>query len=174
MVDQVGAGPTGPAPVLPGALRTARLTLLPLRVEHAEEMAVVLADPALHAFTGDAPLPVAELRARYQRQVAGSPDPAEAWGNWVIRLDAEGALTGYVQATATADQAEIAWVVGTPWQRRGIAKEAAQGLVAALTGTVLAHIHPDHRASEEVAAAAGLAPTEQWQDGERRWELTLP
>lgn len=114
MVDQVGAGPTGPAPVLPGALRTARLTLLPLRVEHAEEMAVVLADPALHAFTGDAPLPVAELRARYQRQVAGSPDPAEAWGNWVIRLDAEGALTGYVQATATADQAEIAWVVGTP------------------------------------------------------------
>jgi hypothetical protein len=25
-----------------------------------------------------------------------------------------------------------------------------------------------------VAAAAGLCPTDQWQDGEGRWELVLP
>ena len=35
---------------------TSRLILLPLRPEHAEEMAGVLADPALHAFIGGAPL----------------------------------------------------------------------------------------------------------------------
>ena len=33
-------------------ISTARLDLLPLRVEHAAEMAEVLADPALHTFTG--------------------------------------------------------------------------------------------------------------------------
>jgi hypothetical protein len=39
----------------PETVRTARLALLPLRVEHAGEMAEVLSDPALHAFTGGAP-----------------------------------------------------------------------------------------------------------------------
>ena len=33
-------------------LRTARLDLAPLTVEDAAEMAVVLADPGLYAFTG--------------------------------------------------------------------------------------------------------------------------
>ncbi|RSS52333.1 GNAT family N-acetyltransferase, partial [Streptomyces sp. WAC07061] len=37
-------------------------------------------------------------------------------------------------------------------------------------GTVVAHVHPDHAASAAVAAAAGLAPTGRWQDGEARWE----
>lgn len=35
--------------------------------------------------------------------------------------------------------------------------------------SVVAHVHPEHGASAAVAAAAGLAPTEVWQDGERRW-----
>ncbi|MEU0968125.1 hypothetical protein ABZ357_22790 [Streptomyces sp. NPDC005917] len=34
---------------------TGRLELLPLRVGHAEEMAAVLSDPALHTFTGGTP-----------------------------------------------------------------------------------------------------------------------
>jgi hypothetical protein len=54
---------------------TDRLTLLPLRVEHAEEMAAVLADPDLHAFIGGAPLGPQDLRARYERLVAGPPTP---------------------------------------------------------------------------------------------------
>lgn len=82
---------------------------------------------------------------------------------------------GTVQATVTAagSVAEIAWVVGTPWQGRGLASEAAQGLVSWLgeqaVSTVVAHIHPDHRASAAVATAAGLTPTDEWQDGEVRW-----
>jgi RimJ/RimL family protein N-acetyltransferase len=155
---------------------TARLSLLPLRVEHAEEMAVALADPALHAFIGGAPAARDALRTRYERLVAGSPDPAVSWCNWVLRLRGEGCLVGTVQATVSDEQAEIAWVLGTPWQGRGLAKEAAHGLTTWLTArsihAVIAHIHPAHRASAAVARAAGLTPTDHHQDGELRWELT--
>ncbi|MGW1757048.1 GNAT family N-acetyltransferase [Streptomyces mirabilis] len=168
-----------PAPHLPAhTLRTARLDLLPLRVEHAGEMAEVLSDPALHTFIGGAPATPEALRSRYERLVAGSPDPAVVWCNWVLRLREEGCLVGTVQATLTGEVAEIAWVVGTPWQGRGFAGEAARALVGRLgeepgVRTVVAHVHPDHRASAAVAAAAGLGPTDRYQDGEVRWELPL-
>ncbi|MFG2722164.1 GNAT family N-acetyltransferase [Streptomyces sp. NPDC048416] len=158
-------------------IETARLDLVPLRVDHADEMAAVLSDPALHAFTGGAPDTARDLRARYERLSTGSPDPAVSWLNWVILLRDEGCLTGTVQATigpcALGARAEIAWVVGTPWQHRGIAGEAARGLVTWLGGQpveeLVAHIHPEHHASAGVAATCGLTPTDEWQDGERRW-----
>lgn len=69
--------------------------------------------------------------------------------------------------------AEIAWVVGTPWQGRGIATEAVRALVDRLGAegvrSYVAHIHPDHAASAAVAAAAGLAPTDERHEGEIRW-----
>jgi RimJ/RimL family protein N-acetyltransferase len=157
-----------------------RLTLVPLAGEHADEMAVVLADPELYAFTGGSPPTRQELRARYERWIAGSPDPAVSWCNWVIQLRSPRRLAGTVQATiSTAGDpvAEVAWVVGKPWQGQGIATEAARALIAWLrqqsVKTVIAHIHPDHHASAAVAAAVGLTPTGQLQDGEVRWRLTL-
>ncbi|MDV9177590.1 GNAT family N-acetyltransferase [Streptomyces sp. W16] len=158
-------------------IATARLDLIPLSAAHAEEMATVLSSPALHTFTGGEPLPPDALRTRYEGLVAGSPDPSSAvWCNWVLQLRAESRLVGTVQATVTeaASVAEIAWVVGTPWQGQGLATEAAKGLVSWLgehsVPTIVAHIHPDHRASAAVATAVGLAPTEKWQDGEIRWQ----
>ncbi|MGW4907638.1 GNAT family N-acetyltransferase [Streptomyces sp. NPDC004270] len=160
------------------SIDTDRLELLPLRVGHAGEMAAVLSDPALHTFTGGIPDTPEALRPRYRRLTAGSPDPAVSWLNWVIRLRAESCLTGTVQATVAGPVAEIAWVVGTPWQGRGIATEAARGLVAWLTRqpvhTVIAHIHPDHHASAAVATAAGLTATEIRHDGEIRWHREIP
>ena len=161
---------------------TARqLTLVPLRAEHASEMAVVLAGPDLYTFTGGSPPTRQELRARYERWIAGSPDPAVSWCNWVIQLHSPPCLAGTVQATisTSGDQpvAEVAWVVGRPWQGRGIATEAARALIAWLqrqsTHTVIAHIHPRHQASAAVAAAAGLTPTDHRQDGEIRWRLKM-
>src|SRR6266851_382511 len=93
-----------------------RLTLVPLRAEHAEQMAAVLADPDLYAFTGGSPPTPQALAARYERLAADSPDPAVSWCNWVIRLRDHGHLAGTVQATISngADGllAEVAWVVG--------------------------------------------------------------
>ena len=50
-------------------LETLRLTLEPLRVDHAEEMAPLLADAELYTFTDGGPPTLEELRARYVRQV---------------------------------------------------------------------------------------------------------
>ncbi|ARF52821.1 GNAT family N-acetyltransferase [Streptomyces gilvosporeus] len=163
------------------AIRTGRLDLLPLHVEHAEEMATVLSDPALHTFIGGSPDTPQALRSRYQRMTAGSPDPAVSWLNWVIRLRDETCLTGTVQATLSpsshSPMAEIAWVVGTPWQGRGIATEATRGLIDWLSQqpvqTVIAHIHPQHRASAAVATAAGLTPTTERHEGEIQWHRRI-
>lgn len=140
----------------------------------------MLSDPALHSFIGGTPDTTRSLRSRYQRMIMGSPDPAVTWLNWVIRLRDKGCLTGTVQATISTSghgpTAELAWVVGTPWQRQGIATEAVQGLIAWLhkqpVRTVIAHIHPEHHASAAVATAAGLAPTGEQHDGEIRWRRT--
>ncbi|WUA85321.1 GNAT family N-acetyltransferase [Streptomyces sp. NBC_00207] len=160
----------------PGALATRRLDLLPLLPAHADEMSLVLADPALHAFTGGAPLARDELRTRYERLTAGSPDPATVWANWVLRLRGQGRLVGTVQATISPAHgaAELAWVVGTPWQGHGFASEAARAVAAWLAplpvGLLVAHIHPEHAASAAVAAGCGLRPTGRRRDGEVRWE----
>jgi RimJ/RimL family protein N-acetyltransferase len=162
----------------PRGVSTGRLDLLPLTTAHAAEMAAVLSDPGLHTFIGGSPATPDALRARYERLVAGSPDPDVSWLNWVIRLRDEDCLVGTVQATVVqaihGPPAEIAWVVGTPWQGRGIATEAAGALVTWLSrrgvSAVTAHIHPDHHASAAVATAAGLSPTDQWQDGEQGWQ----
>jgi RimJ/RimL family protein N-acetyltransferase len=164
--------------VQPEPIHTPRLDLLPLRVEHAEEMATVLADPALHTFIGGAPLTAAALHTRYARLVAGSPDPTTTWLNWVLHLHADATLIGTVQATVTGrHEAEIAWIIGTPWQGRGLASEAARALVTWLVRhyvrTITAHIHPDHTASAAVATAAGLTPTDEEHDGETVWRLSL-
>lgn len=157
-----------------------RITLVPLAAGHADEMAAVPADPELYTFTGGSPPTSQELRARYERWIAGSTDPAVSWCNWVIRLRSPRCLAGTVQATiSTADEpvAEVAWVVGTSWQGQGIATEAARALVGWLAQqsvrSVIAHIHPRHHASAAVAAAAGLTPTGLVQDGEMRWRLTM-
>jgi RimJ/RimL family protein N-acetyltransferase len=156
---------------------TRRLTLLPLEPSHAEEMAEVLADPRLHEFIGGVPLSADRLRVRYERLVAGPEDLGVVWCNWVVRLDSADRLTGTVQATVVGERAEVAWVVGTAWQGQGIAKEAARGLVGWLhrqgVTAVVAHVHPEHLASAAVAAAVGLAPTAERQDGEIRWRSDI-
>jgi RimJ/RimL family protein N-acetyltransferase len=154
-------------------LRTERLALEPLRIEHAPELAALTRDPDLHRFIGGRPETLPEVTARVRRQVAGaSPDGRQGWLNWVLR-DADGAAAGTVQATLTGAAAELAWVVGTAHQGRGYASEAAVGVRDWLRTQGIedftAHIHPDHAASAGVARRLGLVPTVVRQDGEVRW-----
>ncbi|MFI6580543.1 GNAT family N-acetyltransferase [Embleya sp. NPDC050493] len=160
-------------------VRSERLDLIPVEVGHAEEMVEVLGDPALYTFIGGEPEDLAALRARYTRWAKGSPDPEVTWLNRVIRLRAQERLVGTVQATVgPGPVAEVAWVVGGAWQRRGIAKEAAIVWVAWLRAhgveEIRANIHPDNLASAAVAKAAGLHPTAIRQDDEQRWSTTVP
>ena len=155
------------------------LALLAVGPEHADEMAGVLSDPALYAVIGGTPPSVDELRDRYRRQAAGSSDPDEEWHTWVVRDEVSGRLVGFVQATVTAggSTAELAWVVGTPWQGRGLARRAGGLVLAELrhkgVDAVIAHVAPGHEPSERVARALGLRPTEVLVDGEVRWEGRL-
>jgi RimJ/RimL family protein N-acetyltransferase len=157
-------------------LQTERLTLAPLRVQDADEMVEVLADEQLYAFIGGTPPTLEELRARYRQLVTGhSADGSEDWRNWVVRLRADGAAVGTVQATIVdaGHRADIAWVIGIPWQGQGLATESARAMVAWLeargVSTITAHVHPEHAASARVAERAGLAPTTTIEDGELIW-----
>jgi RimJ/RimL family protein N-acetyltransferase len=180
------------------SIETERLLLEPLTVAHAEEMVHVLDDWELHTFTGGEPATLAELRSRYNRLVSGpAPYHQEGWLNWIVHLRpppsavlhradlddphdlddqerAVGPAVGTVEATVhPGPWAALAWIIGTEWQGRGIATEAARGLVGWLTAhsvtDLRANIHPGNQASAAVARKLGLSPTGQCVGGELVW-----
>lgn len=165
------------APSTVEALSTARLTLTPLAVSDADTMVDVLGDERMYEFTGGRPLTLDQLRSRYRRLAAGgSSDGTERWFNWIVRLAEDATAVGAMQATVATDgsQADVAWEIGTAWQGRGLASEAAVAVVAWIErryrgALIQACIHPDHVASKDVATRAGLAPTTEWIDGEIVW-----
>lgn len=135
----------------------------------------VLGDPDLYVFTGGEPPTRSDLEKRYEAQIAGPASAEEEWHNWILRLADSHEAVGYVQCTVTTDAADIAWVVGTDWQGRGLATEAATEMCRWLIGIgslrLTAHIHPDHTASRLVAARVGLTETGEVDDeGETVWE----
>jgi RimJ/RimL family protein N-acetyltransferase len=156
-------------------LSTERLTLTPLTREHAEPLFRVLSDSKLYQYTGGTPPGSADqLRAWYAQLESGrSGDGAELWLNWMLSESASGASIGWIQATVTAHFADIAWIVGTPWQGRGYATEAARALVSWLrragATVVRAKVHAAHIASQHVAANAGLSRIAETIEGEDVW-----
>ena len=155
-------------------LLTDRLVLAPLRLSDAREMQAVLASPELYRFTGGSPPSFEQLTERYRHQIVGPDDPDVSWHNWIVRSRTTGSAVGYVQATVTGDTADIAWLVGVPWQRQGIGVEAASAMCAWLATRgvhrLTAHIHPDHVGSAKVAARLGLIATSSTDaEGEQIW-----
>lgn len=153
------------------------VSLRPLRVDDAHVMALVLADPALYAFTGGEPPTEEQLERRYGRQITrSSPDGTEGWLNWIVLVGNRREPAGYVQATIPADggPAKVAWVIGKPWQGKGYGGRAAALLVDELSSRAIrrieAHIHPGNESSQRVAKSVGMAPTTSVVDGEIRWE----
>jgi RimJ/RimL family protein N-acetyltransferase len=163
-------------------ITTDRLLLTPLQPGDADEMVEVLADERLHEYIGGRPAGRGELRRRYAVLAEGSSEPDELWLNWIVRLRSDPRPLGTVQATLRNEDgrwnAEVAWVVGVAWQGRGFASESAAALVDRLRScgvkTVVAHVHPDHRASAVVAERAGLRPTAEEVDGEQVWRSDVP
>jgi RimJ/RimL family protein N-acetyltransferase len=138
-------------------------------------MVTVLADPELYGFSGGEPPTLTMLESRYTSQVDGSGHPGEDWCNWIVRLD--DASIGFVQATTTEAGAELAWVIGVPWQGHGYATEAAMAmrdwLVSIGVDRFSARIHPHHAASAAVAQRLELRPTGVLdEDGESIWAST--
>jgi len=112
---------------------TQRLTLEPQIAAHADEMFVLLQDPALYRYENEAPASVERLRERFGRlETRASADGSDAWLNWVVRLPGEGAI-GFVQATVHRDgSAGVAYVFGSAYWGRGYAYEAVDAMLREL------------------------------------------
>jgi len=114
-------------------IETGILTLEPQTAAHAEEMFVVLSDPAIYEHENEPPPSLEWLRARFTKlESRRSPDGQEQWLNWVIRLPTS-ELVGYVQATVHANgHAAIAYALSSAHWGRGLAGEAVQAMVSEL------------------------------------------
>jgi RimJ/RimL family protein N-acetyltransferase len=167
----------GAEAIEPTIITTKRLVLVPLKAEDADELCDVLDDERLHEFIGGRPTSRAELHDRFVLLSAGSPRAGEDWLNWVVRQRLDSQALGTVQATVRLVDglkvARLGWMIGVRWQNQGFASEAAIALVKWVrrqgVDEIGAHIHPEHRASEAVAARAGLKQTDGEFDGERVW-----
>jgi RimJ/RimL family protein N-acetyltransferase len=161
------------------ALQTQRLILEPLWLDHAEEMAPLLADPRLHEFTRGEPPSLEYLRESYRARLSAGASGASRWCNWILRLREPAVVVGGVQAQVTLGdegfRAEISWIVGCEHQRRGYAREAAEAMLTWLRAVGVRHvvgdIHERNEPSNRLARAVGLAPTDDptEHEGDVRW-----
>jgi RimJ/RimL family protein N-acetyltransferase len=123
-------------PALMPTLRAGTLVLEPQAAAHADEMFAVLSDPAIYEYENEPPASVDWLRRRYARlESRASPDGAEQWLNWVVRLPS-GEAAGYVQATVrddgTARAAHVAYELSSRFWRQGIGTAAVRAMLDAL------------------------------------------
>jgi ribosomal-protein-alanine N-acetyltransferase len=118
------------------AIDVGSLTLEPQVAAHAEEMFVVLSDPAIYEYENAPPASIEWLRARFTKlEARQSPDGSQQWLNWVIRLTTS-ELIGYVQATVHADgHAAIAYELCSQYWGRGLAHQAVRAMIGDLVET---------------------------------------
>ena len=109
------------------------ISLEPQTASHADEMFVVLSDPAIYEYENEPPSSIEWLRERFARlESRRSADGREQWLNWVIRLPSS-ELIGYVQATVRANgDAAIAYELSSAFWGRGYARQAVQAMMAEL------------------------------------------
>lgn len=122
-------------------IHTPRLSLEPQLAAHAPEMFAVLSDPAIYEFENSAPASEAWLTERFRKlESRNSPDGAELWLNWVIRLPS-GKLAGYVQATVRPKElAHVAYEMASQFWGQGLGSAA----VAAMLDEVAAAYSVEH------------------------------
>jgi [ribosomal protein S5]-alanine N-acetyltransferase len=122
-------------PIANRTFETPRLLLEPLVERHAGELIELLSDDRMYAFIPqDPPQSLEALADRYRfLEVRESPSGTEHWLNWALRLKATGKLVGTVQATIGSDRAaQLAYEVGVPYWRQGLASEACGHLIRSL------------------------------------------
>ncbi|WP_218081239.1 GNAT family N-acetyltransferase [Anthocerotibacter panamensis] len=114
-------------------IRSERLTLEPQVAAHAEEMFVVLSDPAIYEYENEPPQSVEWLRTRFAKlETRQSADGREQWLNWIIRLPTSEPI-GYVQASVRpSGQAFIAYELSSAHWGRGLGSEAVRAMIGEL------------------------------------------
>lgn len=114
-------------------LLTDLCSLEPLVQAHAPEMFSVLSDPAIYEFENAPPDSEDGLRERFKRlERRTSPDGAELWLNWVVRLPT-GQLAGWVQATVQGGgMSLVAYELARAHWRKGLGRRAVTAMLCEL------------------------------------------
>lgn len=122
------------------ALTTPQFTLEPQTTAHAQALYALLSDPALYRHEGEPPPSLQWLTDRLQRlESRQSADGSQRWLNWVIRLPDQ-AVAGFVQATVRKDgSAYIAYVLGSAFWGRGLARCAVALMLQELFDAYAVH-----------------------------------
>lgn len=121
-------------------LETPLCTLEPQVVAHAEEMFIVLSDPAIYEYEGEPPPSVDRLAETFRRRESRlSPDGSEKWLNWVVRRPT-GELTGYVQATVLPTGASyVGFEFASRYWRQGLGTASVNAVLEELAATYRVH-----------------------------------
>lgn len=144
---------------------TERVTLEPLAPAHAEGLHAALDHPDVERFLhGPRIATLDAMRARIAHLLAGPPaaQAGERWWNFAVRLRADRALIGQLEATTYPGAwGEIAYVFGPRWWGQGLATEATAWLVCHLAGLGIgelwAAVHPANTASQRLLLRTGFA-----------------
>ena len=149
------------------ALTTERLILEPIEAHHAEEMAIVLADPELYLYIARNAPDATELKETYQRwSTRRSPAGDEIWWNWVGRLKATGELVGHFQTTTKENgECVMGYAIGLRFQRNGYAFEGLKCIFEHLKSDlqikcIKASIDTRNSASIQLAKKLGMKSME--------------
>jgi RimJ/RimL family protein N-acetyltransferase len=115
-------------------LESVRLTFEPLMERHAALLHEPLQDPRLYRWIPQQPPSLEYLQERYRRlETRLSPDGAEGWLNWALKLKATGDYVGNLEATLRANGAALmAYFIFPAFWRHGYAREACHLLCAHL------------------------------------------
>lgn len=139
------------------------ITLEPQVADHAAELYPLLSDPKLYVYMDDkGPVSEAALRERFTKlETRLSGDGTEHWLNWVVRTT-DGVAVGFVQATVYPNRsAEIAYVLGRPFWRRGYGRVACETMIDQLVASygvtqLFATLDPQNAASLALLKSLGF------------------
>jgi [ribosomal protein S5]-alanine N-acetyltransferase len=174
--------------VSPDPIRTKRLVLHPLRLEHSGPMWEVLREPEIYTwFPREPPQTPTDLENRFRVIAQGrSDDGLELWFNWTIWDCENKRAVGLVEATARTDGGvRIAYMIRPSLWRCRYGYEAVAAVIDVLfsaKATVFeAEIDTRNHASLGLVAALGFSLVERrvaiewfkgaWSD-EELWRLT--
>lgn len=143
---------------------TERLLLRPLEVSDAEDLFHIYSAPEMMKYLGGGPSSLDEERQRIAGHIEGYYE-IHGFGLWAVVLRETGKLIGrsgllYPQINGR-NEAELAYLVGRDWWRKGIATEAARAVLKVAEeqfnfSRVVAIIHPDNAGSIGVAKKLGF------------------
>jgi ribosomal-protein-alanine N-acetyltransferase len=142
-------------------LETERLRLRTFRPSDLDDLFELYRDPQIRRYFPDGTRTYEQTREELEWFSRGAP-----YSLWATELKEDGAFVGRCGLLPWTiegrDEVEVAYMIGKPWQRRGLATEAACALVrhgfeSLGLERIIALIDPAHAESIAVARRAGLS-----------------